>query len=493
MLLRMRNLALLFLTVCLAAGVTGCSPAVRAPYSLAPSSWDAWWEPTASQEEEAASATPEPERLLTQGEPLSPMNLVDLSLRRNPTTKIAWAKARSKAALYGQSLSTYYPAIAGEAFAERQKSMAFSGTPLTRSQFWSTDLGIQGTLSYTLFDFGQRSSAAQQAYEDLVSTDWLYNADIQSTVFNVLNDYYAYVGALASMKAQEANLQDAMTTFEVAAFKREAGVQDVSDELQAKAQLLSEQLQWVAQEQQAQAAYATLAAEAGLSALDHFAVQPFPEELSLHRPELPLDDLVATANALRPDLASSKANVLAKQSGLDNADAARLPVLGFSLTADRTRYPSSDFIGTGVDGVISLSMPLFQGGYYENLSRQAKADLEQARAELEQKELLILKEVKIAHTNYLLAEDNWRISEEFLVTAKEAYIVTLAKYKAGTGTYMDLVNAQTNLANARYQLVSAKQGWFTSLANLALATGTLGTPQQPAGEGLLPLIPRGKS
>lgn len=479
--------------LCLALGLVGCSSAVRSPYSLAPKTWNSWWEPTEAQKEAAASSTPTPELLLAQGTPLSPMNLVDLALHRNPTTKIAWAKARSQAALYGQSLSGYYPAIAGEAFAERQKNTAIFGPSLARSQFWSTDLGIQGTLSYTIFDFGQRSSAAQEAYENLVSTNWLYNADIQSTVFNVLNDYYAYVGALASLKAQEANLQDAMTTFEVAAFKREAGVQDVSDELQAKAQLLSQQLQWVTQEQQAQSAYATLAADAGLSALDRFDVQPFPEELSLHRPDLSLEQLVATANALRPDLASSKANVLAKQSRLDNADAARLPVLGFSLEADRTRYPSSHFVGTDIDGVISLSMPIFQGGYFENLSRQAKADLEQARAQLEETELTILKEVKIAHANYLLAEDNLRISEEFLITAKEAYIITLAKYKAGTGTYVDLVNAQTNLANARYQLVSAKQGWFTSLANIALATGTLGTPQQPAGEGLLPLVPRGKS
>jgi outer membrane protein len=51
--------------------------------------------------------------------------------------------------------------------------------------------------------------------------------------------------------------------------------------------------------------------------------------------------------------------------------------------------------------------------------------------------------------------------------------VALGRYRAGVGSVMDLLAAQTALADARAQQVLARLEWNTSLALLAHDTGIL--------------------
>ncbi|MCB1084105.1 MAG: TolC family protein, partial [Simkania sp.] len=64
---------------------------------------------------------------------------------------------------------------------------------------------------------------------------------------------------------------------------------------------------------------------------------------------------------------------------------------------------------------------------------------------------------------------------------QEDYKVNLAKYKVGTGTIVDLINAQTAVADARAKLATAQNSWYTSVANLAYATGILVPPSTQDG------------
>ena len=51
--------------------------------------------------------------------------------------------------------------------------------------------------------------------------------------------------------------------------------------------------------------------------------------------------------------------------------------------------------------------------------------------------------------------------------------VALGRYKAGVGTILDLLNAQSALASARLQRIQAMLDWNVSRAALAKAVGTL--------------------
>ena len=82
-------------------------------------------------------------------------------------------------------------------------------------------------------------------------------------------------------------------------------------------------------------------------------------------------------------------------------------------------------------------------------------------------------EVWTSYYNLKTAEQRVRTSEDLLQSATESYQVALGRYRAGVGSILDLLSAQSALEGARAQRVQAKSDWFVSLAQLAHDTGTL--------------------
>ena len=58
-----------------------------------------------------------------------------------------------------------------------------------------------------------------------------------------------------------------------------------------------------------------------------------------------------------------------------------------------------------------------------------------------------------------------------LSSASESFEASLARYRAGAADIVELLNAQTTLADARSQLIKARNGLFISYAELIHAVG----------------------
>ena len=76
-------------------------------------------------------------------------------------------------------------------------------------------------------------------------------------------------------------------------------------------------------------------------------------------------------------------------------------------------------------------------------------------------------------------------SNDLVASAEQSSDVALARYRAGVGSVLDLLSAQTALADARAQQVLARLEWNTSLAQLAHDSGVL----DPRGGSALRLAP----
>ncbi len=79
-----------------------------------------------------------------------------------------------------------------------------------------------------------------------------------------------------------------------------------------------------------------------------------------------------------------------------------------------------------------------------------------------------------------------KTSEQEIVTAKDllasaeaSYDVALGRYKEGVGSILDLLAAQSVLADGRVQLVRARSDWFLALVQFTHDTGTLAPPAGP--------------
>lgn len=433
---------------------------------------------------------------------LSLSELVDIALQNNPTTKQTWAKARASAALYGESLSGFYPNIGFSSFYFRQRAgFPTSGVPTLDPSSpttisagslsttgvqtgYFTEAGPDIELSYTLFDFGQRTAASTAAREALYYADLSHNQQIQYVVQTIMSDYYNYLYQISALKSQEANLANAQMSLDAANEKFALGLVALGDVAQARTQFLQSRINLTSQKQEVENAFAQLAVDLGLPANVPFRVQPLPEQ-TIADPLLDdIDTLVAEAQKQRQDFLAAQAQLRSKEASLLQAKRAVLPVINSQLATGR--YWFQDNLHEKENhwtAVVSLTFPIFNGFYYRNQIKNAEANVELARAELMQSELTLIQNVTTAHMGVKTAATNLSDSDEYLKSAELEFNIAITSYKAGTMTILDVLKAQSSLADARTKKAQAQKNWFLSLADIAYATGSLcATPNKECSE-----------
>ncbi len=477
----------------------GCYPnrAVIDPASFAPLSSSSNWVPP--KKFKPMELSDEPPELFSQDDPYSLGELIDIALRNNQQTKITWAQARSAAANYGQSQSQFFPEVNGS-FSysrNRQPSFVFNGSssagasgssppaaasnPTTTTSlssiavqdiyysFWSPQL----SLSYLIYDFGTLRATSEAAREALYNADWTHNDAILSLLQTIMTDFYNYLYQKQLLIADVANVETAQLTLEAAQAGFDTGVRDVSDVLQAKTQLLQNQTTWSAQQQNVETSYTTMLNDMGLPANMKLTTQNLPTALPDKEIIPPADTLIAVAMQNRPDLLAAEANLHSKEKTLRAAKTQFLPQFNYNFDIAKNYYSQGlhdqyNFINT-----FSVSMPLFQGFFYRNAIKIAEANRLAAEEQVRQTELTMIQQITSYHYNVHVAYDTLQFATAFLAAAEEQYVVALAQYKQGTNTILNVVSAQSSLIDARARQASAIQQWFTSLANLAYATGIL--------------------
>ncbi len=433
------------------------------------------------------------------------MELIDIALRNNPETRATWEAAKAAAYQLQAAKSTLYPHIEAEAgyaityqnFSGNNKNIdsglvvvadpapedqnelidpstgiaigEFIGGNADFSQLIVSDLSA----SYLLFDFGARCASIESARQALQIANWNHNRHIQHVMIHVLNAYYAYLNVKAHLEAQKDDLEDAEMNLKAAKELFDAGVRTHLDVLQAQSLLVNIQLIMEETLGYVNIELGNLANALGLPANTPLSVASLPDKMPSDQVDC-VENLMEMAKQRRPDLAALLAEYNKKRADLAFAEADGLPFVTANADIERvdglTRGISS---GTVYSGALSVEIPLFQGYYYANRKRAAKAKVLQAFANLQSKESDVLLEVWKSYYSFKTAVKTYKYSEEFLKFTEETYESALGGYKEGTSSILDLLSAQKALSRARAHKIQARTEWVTSIAGIAYATGTL--------------------
>jgi outer membrane protein len=68
---------------------------------------------------------------------------------------------------------------------------------------------------------------------------------------------------------------------------------------------------------------------------------------------------------------------------------------------------------------------------------------------------------------------SYRAALDLVASAREAYDAALARYRAGVGTLIDLLNAQGAVADADFQRIRSQYNWYAAKASLVRSLGTM--------------------
>ncbi|HEX3274697.1 MAG TPA: TolC family protein [Gemmatimonadales bacterium] len=456
------------------SGVPGASPAPQVP-----------WQPPADALEPVAEDTSAraavPADLADRIQRLSLAEIVDIGLRNNPGTRLAWANAQAAAATYGSARGERLPIVDGDVTATRLKTVASQG----RTAVQQSVLTPSVSLSYLLFDFGGRGGRIEGARQQLLSAGFTHNAAIQDVVLQIQVAYFQYLATRSLLEAQRTTLAEAQANTEAAEERRRVGLATIADVLQARTAASQAQLDLQTTEGNLQTTRGALALSLGLPANLPYDVDSTAAAVSV----MPLADsvnaLIASALVGRPDLAAARSQAEAARASIGEARSSLLPSLSLNATGGRTYATTIPNGANSYTVALGLAIPLFNGFSRQYDLKAAEYQAEAASARTAALRQQVVYQVFSAY--YALQTSTRRVhtAEDLLASARQSSEVALARYKAGVGTVLDLLAAQTALASARAQHVDARLAWSVALAQLAHDAGVL----DPKGGTSLRLSP----
>jgi len=403
----------------------------------------------------------EPCNALPAGAIYGVLEVVDLALCQNPKTHESWANARAQAAQVGVAQSAFLPGLDGKVAASQVRTNGINTNPASASL----------TLSWLLYDFGARSANLESARQFLSAAASTLDSTVQSVFLAALQSYYNTQAARAAVIAAQESEKASRESLSAAEVRYKVGTGTPADRLQAQTAWSQATLTRIRAEGLVKIAYGTLANVMGLDASQPLKLADIPDATPNATFERDIEALIAEARQRRPDLKAAEAQVKAAQSNVDYARASGLPTL--SLGAGPTWLDSGSVTSHANSIGLTLTLPLFSGFETTYRVRSAQAQAEAASAQRDNVNLQVALDVWSAYQSLTTATQTIRTSTDLLASAEQSERVALGRYKAGVGSILDVLNAQSALAAARLQRIQALLDWHVSRASLAKAVGAL--------------------
>ncbi len=416
------------------------------------------------------------------GEPYDLPALLDLALRENPDTRFAWESARQAAANFGAARAPYYPLVSADSANGYTRTLfPLPKGELAQYKLWQAEPLVQ--MTYTLLDFGRRSSSAEAARQALAAANFSFDRKMQDVVFAVQRAYYALCAAKAAVTAARQNLELAQSDFDAVRQRVDLGLATEPALLLAKERVAQSQYDVANAELLVHDAQAGLAAAIGIP-----ANQPI-EVASLEALPVPtvlggqVDELIAATVRQRPDLAAKVAGLRASEARVALAKAAWYPTVNMTANYGQLiwRYtfdgpPSTWANQPQYSALITLQWDLFTGLKRLNDVRAAEAEDEATRAGVRSAEIGAIAQMWRAYYEFQSSLKKYSYGQALVAAAKEAYDANSETYRQGLSTIIELLTAQRDLANARYTLIQSRADLLTSYAAVTYAAGAMRRP-----------------
>ena len=401
--------------------------------------------------------------------------LEDDALAANQNLKAAAARVQEARGVQRQARAALFPTLDAGFGPTRQKlspasQMQPDGTNIAPYTLWRA----QASVGYEVDLFGRVSDNVAAARADAEQSEALYRSVQLALQADVAQNYFS----LRELDAEQALYTQTVTLREAALklVQRRFAEGDIDelDVARAKAELATAQSDALAVARLRAASEHSLAILLG-KAPAQFTFAPSP--LTPVAVRIPAG-LPSALLERRPDIAAAERGMAAANARIGVAKAAFFPSLsltgagGFEAATlgDLFNWSSRTFLlGPVVGGL--LSMPIFDGGARSgNLSR-ARARYEEDVANYRQQVLVAFQEVEDNLSNLRLLAAQTRAQNEAVTASNRAAQLSRMQYQEGSIAYLDVIDAERTVLQARRSAVQLAGANAVSTVNLIRALG----------------------
>ncbi|HBU45523.1 MAG TPA: hypothetical protein DEP71_04530 [Porphyromonadaceae bacterium] len=407
-----------------------------------------------------------PPLLYAQNEESGRLSLEDCiakGLQNNPMIQSSQLFVEENQTKVDEARSDYYPKV----------SLNSNATTYSNNngdqRFENYNTGISA--SYNLFN-GFRTKAGYHAARDHHEAAFLQHESVQQDlVLDITFAYYKTLQAERILKSAEEAVKNSQLHLDFAHARNMAGMATRSDILKSEVELSNAELEKI------KAANAILAAKGNLNKLMGLPAN-HPTEIIDDLSELnetsvqSYDSLFAEAMESRVEVKRFYSLLNAQQNNIQLARGEYYPSLDVNA--------NYNFSGEKISGMrenwwlgMTLTIPVFNGFSTKARVKGEKTALKGIEKDLEALKDQIGKEVWNAFLAVKESSERMTATSKGLESARENLSLSEGEYKEGTGSIIQLTDAQTTFVAAEQNHIQAVADYKVSLAELRRKTGNL--------------------
>jgi outer membrane protein len=319
-----------------------------------------------------------------------------------------------------------------------------------------------GSLTYRLFDGGERSARRRGSYSLLEKERERVKTVRQDVLFDVKNAFYDALGRKLIIEKRTEALDINRRILGLTQGRYEEGVARKSDVLQAEVRFSTSRIDLLEAKKEYEKSGEALKS---ILFLEPGSVEEAEGELE--EPHLAATDreLADRALRLKPEvLIQTKEVERLEQVSLERRSA-WYPRIDAGLQQTRQ---DSRFLPSGREDafIINVTFPLFDGvGRYTNV-KAALSDVSAAKQRLEEIKRTVRLSVIQSFKDYELSVENVHLYRELLREATTNFDQAFGEYRVGKGDILALLQTERDLARAKENLITSLYKAHVALANL---------------------------
>lgn len=406
--------------------------------------------------------------------PLALGDVVDVALCNNPQVRAAWAQIKVQAGAVGEARASYLPTINGS-FSRLKNTTLYPEYPGYGNTF-SMGNQIYASFNWRLFDFGGRAANREAANQMLVAAMAGHDAALQKTMASVIQAYFDVVTSKGIYLARHQMAALALHTFEATKRREAKGVSTLNDSLQASTALAKTKLQESRSLGEYQKNLGLLKQAMGVA--QSMAIVVPEQKEHFERSDLKdLNGWLSQAEEMHPAIKQAKAKWESDKARITSARSEGLPTLDATSYMSQNGYPNqglSTINQTTIAGGITINFPIFEGFGRTYKIRGAQAQAEQSEAQMQDVVQQVLTDVVKAHADAMTSLGTLKASEQLLSSAQEAVKSSQRRYDLNAADVLEILNAQSALADAQQERIRAIAEWRSSRLRLLANAGVLG-------------------
>lgn len=320
-------------------------------------------------------------------------------------------------------------------------------------------LNLASWFQYKQVDYQIKAAVAtyEDAKQDVV-------VRVTEQYFNILKARDDLVFALSEKKAFSQQLEQTRQKFK-------AGVIAITDVNEAQAKYDSANAQVITAQNELFNQKENMGIITGVPAKNVSILIP---NINLSPPPDTMEKWVETAKEQNFALQSAQYDMRAAKGNINIQKAGHYPVVQVDGTASKakTTPPNPAVANTNSVG-ITVTLPIYSGGNINALTRQAAHEYEISMQQMIRIEREVVTSTRQAFRGILTQISQVEALKQSVISSKSALDATQAAFDVGTRTIVDVLDAQTDLLNAKRQLATARYDYILESFKLKRFSGIL--------------------